>query len=127
MAQREHTVELALLEEAITVLFCEVDDLYAHLNPKGQLYASLKRLSNSEVITLALFQQLRGMESELAFLREVARCFSHLLPGMVDLHPSSFHCRLRKLIRYLESLRRAILPELVGDPETMIIDSTLLG
>jgi hypothetical protein len=68
MAQREHTAELALLEEAITVLFCEVDDVYAHLNPKGQLYASLKRLSDSEVITLALFQQLRGMDSERRFL-----------------------------------------------------------
>jgi hypothetical protein len=127
MAQSEHTAELALLEEAITILFCEVDDAYAHLNPKGHHYASLKRLSDSEVITLALFQQLRGMESERAFLREVVRFFSHLFPGMVDLHPSSFHRRLRKLRRYLESLRRAILPELVGDPETMIVDSTLLS
>jgi hypothetical protein len=127
MAQSEHTAELALLEEAITILFCEVDDAYAHLNPNGHHYASLKRLSDSEVITLALFQQLRGMESERAFLREVVRFFSHLFPGMVDLHPSSFHRRLRKLRRYLESLRRAILPELVGDPETMIVDSTLLS
>jgi Transposase DDE domain len=127
MAQSEHTAELALLEEAITILFCEVDDAYAHLNPKGHHYASLKRLSDSEVITLALFQQLRGMESERAFLREVVRFFSHLFPGMVDLHPSSFHRRLRKLRRYLESLRRAILPELVGDPETMIVDSRLLS
>jgi hypothetical protein len=36
------------------------------------------------------------------------------------------HRRVRKLRRYLEPLRRAILPELVGDPETLIIDSTLL-
>jgi len=35
MAQREHTAELTVLEEAIAVLFCEVDDLYAHLNPRG--------------------------------------------------------------------------------------------
>ena len=127
MVLPEHTPELALLEEALTILFCEVDDAYAHLNPKGWLYASLKRLSDSEVITLALFQQLRGMESERAFLREVARFFSHLFPGIVDLHPFSFHRRVRKLRRYLEPLRRAILPELVGDPETMIVDSTLLS
>lgn len=50
MSQREHTAELALLEEEITILFCEVDDAYTHLNPKGRLYASLKRLSDSEVI-----------------------------------------------------------------------------
>ena len=29
--------------------------------------------------------------------------------------------------RFLEPLRRAVLPELVGDPETLIVDSTLLS
>ena len=45
---------------------------------------------------------------------------------MVGLHPSSFHRRVRKLGRYLEPLRRAIVPELVGEPETLVVDSTLL-
>jgi hypothetical protein len=126
MAQPELTPPLALLEEALTVLFCRVDDIYYRLNPKGRLYENLKGLSDSEAITLALFQQLRGVESERSFLREVARFFSHLFPGIVGLHPSSFHHRTRKLRRFLEPLRRAVLPELVGDPETLIIDSTLL-
>jgi Transposase DDE domain len=126
MAQPQHTPRLALLEEAIIVLFCEIDDAYAHLNPKGRHYAALKQLSDSEVITLALFQQLRGVESERSFLREATRFFSHLFPGVVGLHPSSLHRRIRKLRRYLEPLRRAILPELVGEPETLIVDSTLL-
>ena len=126
MAQPELTPPLALLEEALTVLFCRVDDIYYRLNPKGRLYENLKGLSDSEAITLALFQQLRGVESERSFLREVARFFSHLFPGIVGLHPSSFHRRTRKLRRFLEPLRRAVLPELVGDPETLIIDSTLL-
>jgi hypothetical protein len=60
-------------------------------------------------------------------LREAARFFSHLFPGVVGLHPSSLHRRVRNLRGYLEPLRRAILPELVGDPETLIIDSTLLS
>ena len=127
MALPEHTPELALLEEALTILFCEVDDAYTHLNPRGWLYASLKQLSDSEILTLALFQQLRGMEVDRAFVRDVARLFSRLLPGTAGHHPSSFHRRVRKLRRYLEPLRRAILPELVGDPETMIVDSTLLS
>jgi hypothetical protein len=126
MAQPELTPLLALLEEAVTVLFCRVDDIYYRLNPKGRRYENLKELSDSEVITLALFQQLRGVESERSFLREVDRFFSHLFPGIVGLHPSSFHRRIRKLRRFLESLRRAVLPELVGDPETLIVDSTLL-
>jgi hypothetical protein len=127
MAHPEHTAGFILLEEALTVLFCEIDDAYGHFNPTGQRYAALKRLSDSEVITLALFQQLRGVESERSFLREAARFFSHLFPGVVGLAPSSFHRRIRKLRCYLEPLRRAILPELAGDPETLIVDSTLLS
>jgi hypothetical protein len=127
MAYPEHTAGFTLLEEALTVLFCQIDDAYAHLNPRGGHYASLKQLSDSEVLTLALFQQLRGIESERSFLREIGRFFSHLFPGAVGLHPSSFHRRVRKLRRFLEHLRRAILPELVGDPETLIVDSTLLS
>ncbi len=127
MARPELTPHLSLLEEAVTVLFCRVDDTYYQLNPKGRRYETLKELSDSEVITLALFQQLRGIESERSFLREVARFFSHLFPGAVGLHPSSLHRRVRELRRFLEPLRRAILPELVGEPETLIVDSTLLA
>jgi hypothetical protein len=126
MAHYEHAPGLALLEEAITVLFCEIDDTYRTLNPNGCRYESLKKLSDSEVITLTLLQQLRGIESERSFLREATRFFSHLFPGVVGLHPSSLHRRVRKLRRYLEPLRRTIVPELVGEPETLIVDSTLL-
>jgi hypothetical protein len=51
MAQAQHTLTLASLEEAITVLFCLVDDTYALLNPKCQSHESLKKLSDSEVLT----------------------------------------------------------------------------
>jgi hypothetical protein len=46
---------------------------------------------------------------------------------VVGLHPSSLHRRVRKLRRFLEPLRREIVSELVSDPETLLIDSTLLG
>jgi hypothetical protein len=42
-------------------------------------------------------------------------------------HPSSFHRRVRKLRRFLEVLRRDVLSEMVGDPETLLVDSTLLS
>jgi len=115
------------LEEAVIALFCLLDDAYNNLNPKGRRYASLKRLSDSEVLALALFQQLRGVESERSFLRDAARFFSHLFPGVVGLAPSSFHRRVRKLRRFLDPLRRCVLRDLVGDPETLIVDSTLLS
>jgi hypothetical protein len=127
MARPQHIPSLARLEEALTVLFCLIDDAYALLNPRPSRYESLKRLSDSEVITLALFQQLRGVESERSFLRDTGRFFSHLFPGIAGLHPSSLHRRVRKLRRFLEPLRREILPELVGEPETLVVDSTLLS
>lgn len=127
MAQTQPTPRFVHLEGAITVLFCLVDDAYATLNPKGGRYESLKRLSDSEVITLALFRQLRGIESERSFLRDAQRFFWHLFPGALGIDPSSYHRRVRKLRRYLEPLRRAILGGLAGDPETLVVDSTLLS
>ncbi len=127
MNRFDHTQGSDLLEEAVTVLFCLVDDAYQNINPNAQRYESLKKLSDSEVITLALFQQLRGMESQRSFLRDASRFFSHLFPGVVDFAPSSLHRRLRKLRRFLELLRRDVVAELVGEPETLIVDSTLLS
>jgi hypothetical protein len=127
MALANHTPRLAETEEALTVLFCLVDDAYRLLNPRARRYESLKSLSDSELIALALLQQLRGVESERSFLRDAQRFFSHLFPGVVGLHPSSFHRRARKLRRFLEPLRREILSEMVGDPETLLVDSTLLS
>ncbi len=83
MTRLNHTRRLALMEEAVTVLFCLIDDAYAHLNPNARRYESLKRLS-------------------------------------------SLNRRFRKLRRFLEPLRD-VVNELVGEPETLIADSTLLS
>ncbi len=48
MARPHHTPRLHRTEEAITVLFCLIDDAYTLLNPRGELYAPIKRLSDSE-------------------------------------------------------------------------------
>ncbi len=85
MARTNHTQRLVRTEEALSVLFCLIDDAYALLNPNGRRYGSLKRLSDSEILTLALVQQLRGVESERSFLRDAQRFFSHLFPGVVGL------------------------------------------
>jgi len=134
MARLHHTERFVRTEDAVTVLLCLTDDAScAQLNPKAKSYESIKRLSDSEILTLVLLQQLRGvLESERSFLRDAQRFFSHLFPGVVGFHPSSFHRRLlRRLRRFLEPLRRVILAELggepeTGEPETLIVDSTLL-
>src|SRR5215212_9264844 len=127
MAHPQHTPSLSELEEVVSVLFCLVDDAYRILNPRLRRYESLKRLSDSEVISLALLQQLRGVQSERSFLRDAQRFFSHLFAGVAGMYPSSFNRRVRKLRRFLEPLRRQIVRELVGDPETLVVDSTLLS
>jgi Transposase DDE domain len=127
MARPQPTPRLLRTEDAVIALFCLTDDAYRLLNPRGGLYESLKRLSDSEVLTLALLQQLRGVESERSFLRDCERFFSELFPGIRGYAPSSFHRRLRKLRRFFEPLRRQFLDELAGDPESLIADSTLLG
>ena len=126
MNQPEHARRSTHLEEAVTVLFCLVDDVYQNINPNAQRYESLKKLSDSEVITLALFQQLRGMESQRSFLRDASRFFSHLFPGVIGLAPSSLHRRISKLRCFLEPMSRAVLSDVVGEPETLLLESPLL-
>jgi len=75
MALHHHTPRLAATEEAVIVLFCLIDDAYRVLNPRGDRYGALKRLSDSEIVTLALVQQLRGTESQRSFLRDAERFF----------------------------------------------------
>src|SRR5215217_282585 len=107
MAQANHTPRLAHTEEALTVLFCLIDDAYGLLNPHARRYESLKRLSDSEVIALALFQQLRGVESERSFLRDTERFFSHLFPGVVGLPGApATRCPLRDGRRPRDIARR---------------------
>lgn len=118
MSQEHHTQQLVRAEEGITVLLCLVDDAYQSINPQARCYESLKRLSDSEVLPLALFQQLRGVESKRSFLRDAAHFFSRLFPSIVGLAPSSSHCRLRKLRRFLELLRRAVVAKLSATPRT---------
>jgi hypothetical protein len=57
MAHPNTTPRAPRSEEAVTVLFCLIDDAYALLNPRGDIYGSLKGLSDSEVLTLALLLQ----------------------------------------------------------------------
>ena len=90
MDQSEHAREFALLEEAVTVLFCLVDEVYYNINPNGRRYESLKKLSDSEVIALALFSNLGALRvsaPSCATLRGSSLISS---PGWSISHPP--HC-----------------------------------
>jgi hypothetical protein len=81
MARPQATPRLLRSEDALIALFCLTDVAYRLLNSRSGLYESLKRLSDSEVLTLALLQQLRGVQSARSFLRDCERFFSDLFPG----------------------------------------------
>jgi hypothetical protein len=89
MAQIQHTPAPSYLEEAITGLFCLVDDTYAPLNSRGDCYGALKKLSDSEL--LALFHQLRGVKTSQHSSR-VEACASS---GWPVLHCSAGYLRRR--------------------------------
>jgi hypothetical protein len=76
MAHTQHTPPLERLEEGVTVLLCLIDDAYALINPPPRRYESIKRLSDTEVITLALFQQSFGVWSRSILSCAIAPVFS---------------------------------------------------
>jgi hypothetical protein len=43
------------------------------------------------------------------------------------MHPSSLHRRTRRLNSYLEPLRRAVVADLIEDPDRLVVDSALLS
>jgi hypothetical protein len=87
MDHGHHTQRFARTDEAIITLLWLIDDAYPHLNPRARCYESLKRISDAKDIALALFGQLRGIESKRSFLRHAERFFWHLFRGVVGVHP----------------------------------------
>ncbi|MDP9475808.1 MAG: hypothetical protein M3R38_08995 [Actinomycetota bacterium] len=69
MAQAHRSPASVRTGEAPTVLFYLVDGAFRTLDPKGGRYESLERLSDSEVLALALFQQLWALKSGRSFPR----------------------------------------------------------
>jgi hypothetical protein len=139
MAQHNHTPRLAATEEAVIVLFCLIDDAYyyAQLNPSRRRHESLKRLSSDSEVRRCSRSHLpstapRHVESALVLgRRREVLLPSILLPSLRrrdrPCAPSSLHRRVRKLRRFLEPLGRNVVAELIGDPETLVVDSTLLS
>jgi len=103
------------------------DDAYGHLDLNGQLYEFLKRFSDPVVITLVLSQQLRSAEYYGPSCAKPP-AFSPIpsrrgRPRLFLFFPSQ---RPQAKAIFLEPLRRTVVAELLGEPETLLIDSSLL-
>jgi len=100
------------LDTFLIALYVIVDDLY-----KGCCLPRLRQkpgpdpqLSDSEVLTLTLAQQLLGFQTERAFLAFADGNLRHLFPRLLD--QSQFNRRVRALAWALELIRRQALEEL---------------
>jgi hypothetical protein len=74
MHQPKHAREFALLEEALTVLFCLVDDLYQNVNPNGRRYESLKKLTDYAPRMRSGFERYRLIRTLWYEPRPLALC-----------------------------------------------------
>jgi len=133
MAQPQDTPEPSPTaeEEALTILLCLLDDAYTiGSTPRGAplrlAQAPLGLGGPDDPRALPAAAQRRVLPLFPARCRKVPRA---PVPGLgralalLVAPPAAV-----KLRRFLEPLRRAVLPELVvGDPETLIVDSTLLA
>lgn len=105
-----HTTAPATLEDFILIVYTLIDDLYQlHAPPsiakRKQIHRS--RLSDSEIITIAICGELVGIDSENAWFSFVKRNFSSLFPSLCS--RSRFNRTRRALMQVTELLRQKLL------------------
>jgi hypothetical protein len=110
----------------LTTVYCLVDDAYqAHVAPvRAHLPGRPGRLSDSEVLTLALVAQWQSNGSERAFVAWAANHWRGYFPRLVS--QSAFNRRVRHLYGVLaqlaEWIRQRVEHELAGAPVYEVID-----
>ena len=113
------------LDTFLSVLYVLVDELYQSgcLPWRGPKPGPEPELSDSEVLTLTLAQQLLGFETERSFLSFAGGNLGHLFPRLLD--QSQFNRRVRALAWALERIRRQALQELgAGWERYQLLDTT---
>jgi hypothetical protein len=105
------------LDTFLTAVYTVVDDLY-----RERLAAALSHrpgpapaLSDSEVLTLAIYAEWGSWDSERGFWRFARGRLRHLFPRLVD--QSEFNRRRRSLYPALAAIQRAVAERLGADLE----------
>ena len=99
------------MEEAFTIVYTMVDDLYKKLFVKQAYFRrspnSAPAFSDAEVITLALVAELAGYESQHAWWKYVKKNYLHLFPDLCD--RTRYGRRLRRLRSGIEQIRQHLV------------------
>jgi hypothetical protein len=79
--------EIANLQELMTIIFVIVDDLYKEVTPtsiKSRKNKENAKMSDSEILTIAITGETIGIDSETAWHSFVKKNYSALFPNMCD-------------------------------------------
>ena len=114
------------LDTFVTALYVKIDDAFGmdpELRPWRPAVGIAPKLSDSELMTLAVVQAMLGFTSETRFLRHASRHLVHLFPYLPN--QSGYNKRLRRASSQLRSLIRLLAQDTpLWDDDTWVMDST---
>lgn len=114
------------MDTFVTALYVKIDDELA-TNPSLRVWRPevgiVPKLSDAELLTMAVLQALLGFTSETRFLRHAKKHLRSLFPYVP--HQSGYNKRLRKAQSQLNALIRVLATDTeLWEDDTWIIDST---
>jgi IS5 family transposase len=104
-----YITEIENLKGLMTIIFVIVDDLYEEVTPtsiKKRKNKETAKLSDSEILTIALTGETLGVDSETAWYSFVRKNYSELFPNMCD--RTRYNRTRRDLSRVTEMLRQRL-------------------
>ncbi len=109
---------LADLDLLLTAVFCAADDFLPESSRNAR-----RRVTDAEVVTLCVAQQVMNVGSDREFLAVARRCLQHLFPQLPQ--QPGFHKRRRRLSGQIEWLCAIFAADSPGyhDP-VVLVDST---
>jgi len=114
------------LDTLATALYVTIDDLLQqapHLVPWRPRVGIAPKLSDAELVTLAVMQALLGFTSEARWLRHAGRHLRHLFPYLPG--QSGYNRRLRRTAELLRQVIRAIAGDTtLWSDDVWVVDST---
>src|SRR3954468_7585421 len=106
------------LDLLLITVYCTADDLLPERRRNGR-----RKLSDAEVVTLAVAQVLLGIPSDRRFLRSARRQLGHLFPNLPS--QDGFHKRRARLGETIEWLGGVFAPQSPGNQDSLLLlDST---
>lgn len=122
---RHYNISINDLKDFVTIIFILVDDLYNESIPneiRNRLHKEKAKMSDSEIITIAIIGEIMSIDSENAWLAYVRKNMRDLFPRMCE------RSRFNRLRRNLSSVSNQIRMKLGSklsftEDEYRIIDS----